>query len=129
MSNIRSSPVVTIRQRQRALGRWENEGGAATCGPLDLAASLNNETSLPDQGKAELLNLHVRVVALENLVLALLAAASDRQLAIAGAMPAFIAPRPGKTAHPLTILAAGHMTDLVERAHRFAGEVPENKQV
>lgn len=124
MSKLPSLPVVDAMQRQHALAGWENEGGAGPCGPLDLIASLACDTQLPDMGKAELLTLHVRVVALENMVLALLAAASDRQLKFARAMPAFVLPRTGATAHPLTILAAGHMTDLVERASRLDGQIP-----
>jgi hypothetical protein len=34
-------------------------------------------------------------------------------------MAAFISPRPGFTHHPLTIQAATHMIDLVDRAERF----------
>jgi hypothetical protein len=67
----------------------------------------------------ELVQLRVRVIALENLVIALLAEASDRQLETAREMAAFISPRPGFTHHPLTIQAAAHMIDLVDRAERF----------
>jgi hypothetical protein len=49
----------------------------------------------------------------------LLAEASDRQLETAREMAAFISPRPGFTHHPLTIQAATHMIDLVDRAERF----------
>jgi hypothetical protein len=56
---------------------------------------------------------------LENLVIALFAAASDRQLEQAREMARYISPRPGFTPHPLTTHAAAHMIDLVERASRF----------
>lgn len=124
MSKIPVSLPVDAEQRQRALAGWENEGGAGPCGPFDLTASLDCGIPLPEMGKAELLTLHIRVVALENMVLALLAAASKRQIEAARAMPAFIAPRPGATAHPLTILAVGHMTDLLARAQRFEAQIP-----
>jgi hypothetical protein len=68
---------------------------------------------------AELVQLRIRVIALENLVITLLAEASDRQLALAREMAAYISPRPGFTHHPLTIHAAAQMIDLVERAGRF----------
>ncbi len=68
---------------------------------------------------AELVRLRVRVIALENLVIALLAEASDRQLVIAREMAAHISPRPGFTPHPLTIHAAGRMLDIVERSAHF----------
>ena len=73
---------------------------------------------------AELRQLHVRVIALENLVISLLADASDRQLTLAREMAVFIVPRPGFTAHPLTVHAAAQMISLVERAGRFRDATP-----
>ena len=73
---------------------------------------------------AELRQLQVRVIALENLVISLLADASDRQLTLAREMVAFILPRPGFTAHPLTVDAAAQMISLVERAGRFRNATP-----
>ena len=61
----------------------------------------------------------MRVIALENLVIALLAEASERQLDRAREVAAYISPRPGFTHHPLTIHAAAQMVDLVERAGHF----------
>jgi len=49
----------------------------------------------------------------------LLAEAPDRQLGLAREMATYISPRPGFTQHPLTIHAAAHMVDLVERARQF----------
>lgn len=63
--------------------------------------------------------LHIRVIALENLVIALLATASDEQRSVAREMSGYISPRPGFTPHPLTLHAADHMTDLIDRAARF----------
>lgn len=68
---------------------------------------------------AELVQLRIRVIALENLMIAVLAQSSDRQLQVAREMAVYIAPRPGFTQHPLTIQAADHMTDLVDRALHF----------
>ena len=62
------------------------------------------------------MRLRIRVIALENLVITLLAEASKRQLERAHEMAAFISPRPGFTSHPLTIQAAAQMTSLVGRA-------------
>jgi len=61
------------------------------------------------------------VIALENLVIALLAEAPDRQLAVAREMAAYISPRPGFTHHPLTIQAATHMVELIDRTVHFQG--------
>ena len=106
-------------QRQRALSRWDNEGGAGPDGPAsDLARELER-TAIPDLTNAELVTLRIRVIALENLMISLLATASDTQLRLAREMAGYISPRPGFTQHPLTIHAAAHMVDLVERANHF----------
>lgn len=105
-------------QRQRALSRWDSEGGAGPCGPQEAPIS-GDPTPVPKMGEAELVSLHVRVIALENLVISLLAGASDRQLDLAREMAPYISPRPGFTSHPLTTRAADHMVDLVGRASRF----------
>ena len=73
----------------------------------------------PDLNNAELVQLQVRVIALENLLIALLANASDQQLALARDMATYISPRPGFTPHPLTIRAAAGMVHLVERSGYF----------
>jgi hypothetical protein len=83
--------------------------------PVPDAAQL----PMPANGAAEIGALHVRVIALENLVIALFATASDEQRAMAREMAGYISPRPGFTRHPLTTHAADHMTDLIERASRF----------
>lgn len=103
---------------RRALSRWENEGGA-TASAVDSTL-----TEVPDLTNAELVQLRVRVIALENLIIAVLAEGSDRQLQIARDMGDCISPRPDFTHHPLTILAAKHMTDLVERAVQFRNVRP-----
>ena len=73
---------------------------------------------------AELVALHIRVIALENLVIFLLAAASDQQLELAREMAPYISPRPGFTPHPLTTHAVVHMIDLLERASRSCSAEP-----
>ena len=74
---------------------------------------------IPPLANAELEQLRIRVVALENLVIALLARAPEQQLALARDMAAYILPRPGFTPHRLTIHAADEMISLVDRAARF----------
>jgi hypothetical protein len=107
------------RQHQTALSRWDNEGGAGTCGPQGGSVSGDVQSEVPQLTNAELVQLRIRVIALENLVIALLAEASDRQLGLAREMAAYISPRPGFTPHPLTIQAAAQMISLVERAGHF----------
>jgi len=108
--------------RQRALSRWENEGGAVPA--IDaLPTAIKEDAAVPESTNAELVALRVRVIALENLMISLLATASDQQLELAREMAGYISPRPGFTHHPLTIHAASHMVELVERSSRFrAGE-------
>ena len=65
--------------------------------------------------------LHVRVIALENLLIALLACATEQQLQCARERAAFISPRAGATPHALTTHAAAEMLDIVERAIHFRG--------
>lgn len=100
--------------RQTALSRWDNEGGA---GPGRLQEEVH--FAAPELTNAELVQLRVRVIALENLVIALLARASGPQLDLVREMAAYISPRPGSTQHPLTLHAADHMIQLVERAGHF----------
>lgn len=99
--------------RQRALSRWDNEGGATAQVPHVAHGHV------PDMTNTEIVHLHIRVIALENVLIAVLAEGSDRQLAVAREMAGYISPRPGFTHHPLTIQAADHMTDLVDRAVHF----------
>ncbi len=94
------------------MSRWDNDGGA-TAAPIDIPALTN----------VEVVNLRVRLIALENLVIALLAEGSDRQQAIVREMATYITPRPGFTQHPLTVQAAAHMVQLVDRAVHFQ-EIP-----
>jgi hypothetical protein len=69
--------------------------------------------------QTDITQLRVRVVALENLVIALLAQAPERQLLLAREMALHISPRPGFTRHRLTLHAADEMRSLVDRAQRF----------
>ena len=106
-------------QRQRALSRWDNEGGAGPDDPATVSAPDNERIPIPELTNAELVTLRIRVIALENLMISLLAIASDDQLRLAREMAGYISPRPGFTQHPLTIHAAAHMVDLVQRADHF----------
>lgn len=114
------------RLRERALSRWDNEGGALREGPQE--GPIPRDPPLleePPLTNAELVLLRVRIIALENLVIALLAEGPDRQVQVAREMAAYISPRPGFTHHPLTIHAASHMIDLLERSGHFRSGGPE----
>jgi hypothetical protein len=73
-------------QRERAISRWDNEGGAGPEGPQDGSKPNEMNADVPDLTNAELVQLRVRVIALENLIIALLAGVSDKQLEIAREM-------------------------------------------
>lgn len=108
-----SSPGIleeAFLQRQKALSSWDNEGGAR---PDEAIADIHEMTN------AELVHLRIRVIALENLIITLLAEGSNRQREVAREMATYISPRAGFTQHPLTIKAAEQMTDMITRAEHF----------
>ena len=104
--------------RARTLSRWDNEGGAIA------AVAHEAHVDVPHKTNTELVLLRVRVIALENLLIAVLAEGSDRQRQAARDMADAITPRATSTQHPLTIRAAQHMTDLVDRAIRVQAAQP-----
>lgn len=87
--------------------------------PSDTSTTIDSAVASPDLGNAELVQLHIRVIALENLLISLLATATDQQLVLAREMATYISPRPGFTQHPLTTRAAAEMVHLLERASHF----------
>jgi hypothetical protein len=109
--------------RLQALSRWENEGGAGPGRPQEHSLDVDL-SEIPPLTNAELVQLRVRVIALENLMIMMLAQGSDRQLELAREMAAYISPRPGFTHHPLTTQAAAHMVDLVDRAIHYRSVDP-----
>ena len=112
---------------RRALQRWDNEGGARPGSPATATATATADpgtAAVPPLGNAELVQMQTRVIALENVVIAMLVQATDAQLDLIRAMADYISPRPGFTPHPLTIGAAGEMISLIERsAHFRSGDI------
>lgn len=111
-SEFASVVPAPLQQRLAALARWENEGGALEHGTPASPPNLDG----PPLTNTELVQLRVRVIALENLVMALLAEGTDARRHLAQEMVDYILPRPGHTPHRLTIHAANRMVQLVERA-------------
>jgi hypothetical protein len=105
------------RPEPGALSRWENEGGATT--GQKRPARRGRADRVPPLKNSELVQMQVRLIALENLLIALLAQATDQQLDAVGEMAGYIAPRSGFTAHRLTVHAATQMIHLTERARRI----------
>lgn len=97
-----------------AIGRWENEGGDTAGLHPHGRGSVVGEIGDVEDG-----NLRVRLIALENIVVALLAGAPDGQFTLVREMADYISPRPGMTPHRLTIEAARNMIALAERAARY----------
>ena len=114
MTGQASPPINAMELRQRALSRWDNEGGALAHGTKPSPATT---TPLTD---AELIHLRVRVIALENIVIALLATGTVKQQALASEMAEVIRPREGAVSHPLTTEAASLIDGLVARSRHFA---------
>lgn len=119
MTGERPEPEDAAQLRQRSLARWDNEGGAAAGCTLVKPGLADQAALTPPMTDSELRALHSRIIALENLVTSLLASATEHQLELARDMAVFITPRDGFTRHPLTIHAAAHMVNLVERAELF----------
>ncbi|MEC5212780.1 hypothetical protein RCH06_001321 [Polaromonas sp. CG_9.5] len=109
---VRTARALQLRER---LSRCDNNGSEGPACPQDvfIAGAVQTEVHLTN---AELKQLQLRVIALENLVTALLAEASDRQLDLASALAAYITPKQGSTPHHLTIQAARQMKHLITRA-------------
>lgn len=107
-------------QRVAALSRWDGEGGAS---PGAVRAAEPRPATEPPHD-AERVQMHIRIIALEHLVITLLAAAPRRQLDAARGLAACITPRPGRTRHRLTIHAAARILDVVERADRLRRAAP-----
>jgi hypothetical protein len=124
MPDQKLEPSDAVQLRQKALSRWDNEGGAGPQSPQASSMLSGVEADIPPLTNTELVQLRVRVIALENVMISVLAEASDRQLELVREMASYISPRPGFTHHPLTTHAATHMNNLVDRARHFQNRTP-----
>ena len=80
-------------QRQRALAKWDNEGGAGSGGPQLDATSVDVALATPAMTDFEWMAPHSRIIALDNLVTSLLATTTEHQLAVARDTAVFITRR------------------------------------
>jgi hypothetical protein len=99
-------------QRVGILSKWDDEDGA------QAPPALRPET-IPELTNTELVQLRIRVIALENLMISMLSRASDEQLEAATELASCIRPRSASTPHPLTISAADHMNNILHRARHL----------
>jgi hypothetical protein len=94
----------------------------------DMADRSQGNELTPELTNAELVQLRLRVIALENMLVALLSDVSEGQLAKVRAMAGHITPRPGQTPHPLTTGAAAQMLSLLHRAEHWDRDAGEDAQ-
>ncbi len=116
-----STPAQPRRSvlREAALSRWDNEGGSLP-DPVQDELFADQELAVASHTTiAEWVHLRMRLIAMENVLIALLAEAPASQRALVREMAACIAPRSGAAAHPLTTQAALQMNQLVDRAGHF----------
>ena len=114
MTQPESKSLERERLLRKSLSRWDNEGGHLLGTGPGQPENLAKGVPLTN---AELVQLQIRVIALENLVVALLADASAEQLARVRDIAASIFPRPG-VEHRLTTHASAQMGHLTQRALR-----------
>jgi len=117
MPDEKSEITDRSQQLKRAIARWENDGGSAASD--ETVSEAGAECDIPQFLDVDVIQLRIRVIALENIVIALLAESSERQRELVREMASYISPRSGFALHPLTIRAANLMRDIVERAGRF----------
>ena len=121
MTDTLSDTSDRARLFERAVSRWENEGGAVVeAGSSGPASAEGSSAASP--GSAEFVQMQFRVIALENLMIALLARAPAEQQDLVRELAAYISPRPGFTHHPMTIRAADEMLSLLGRSGQFRSD-------
>ena len=116
MPHPSSRNLDALRRSRLALSRWENEGGSRSND--EPPQSVNTDQAVQELTNAELVQLQIRVIALENILVALLADASDEQLGRVRDIGVAISPRPG-VEHRLTSHATAQMAHLARRAMRL----------
>ena len=94
-------------RRRRPVVSRDDEVDAETCRVQEAIHPADPKTGVPQLTNAELVQLQIRVIALEHLVMVLLSEASDRQRAMVLELATAISPRPGFTPHRLTISRGG----------------------
>jgi hypothetical protein len=77
--------------------------------------------------RVEFADLRARFIALESVTISLLLTASDRQFDLARAMADHISPREDFKPHLLTLNAANHIKQLIDRMLRLRDDASANK--
>lgn len=111
--------VLTNRiQLRKALSRWENEGGFDGHEIVHCPDGTSGQTEV-NLTNAELVQMQIRIIALESLVTALLAGAPDGVTELARKLADCISPRAGCTPHHLTLHATSQMVHITQRSELF----------
>jgi hypothetical protein len=116
IDSISAAPSQPSLRLQSALSNWENEGGASA---IWFTANCVAQTEVAQSMSTELEHLHIRVIAMESLLITLLAQQTVEARRMGLEMAMFISPRPGFTRHLRTLGAAAQMVHIVERARHF----------
>ena len=110
-----------LKERRELALSWDNEGGPDLSGSRDVLLLRPVRSGVLPLANTELAQLRIRVIALEDAVVSLLAQNSDQQLDRVLDVAAYITPRPGFIPHPRALRAAAEWVHLVERARHFRG--------
>lgn len=86
MSDRSSDTLQASLLRQRALARWDNEGGAGPEGPQTELPEAGDQDRAPQTDGAGLVALPVRVIAVQSVMVALRAGGLEGQVAPARSM-------------------------------------------
>lgn len=119
VSVLRNDDSAHTASKRLAIARWETDGGAGH-GGSQRDTVLSEEVPIPDLTNAELVQMRIRIIALENIVIALLSSATLAQRQAASDIMGLIVPQSGAHPHPLTLHAATQMERLLGRAEHFA---------
>jgi len=119
MRDKKTPSLQASQLRENALSKWANEVEALNRLPPQSFNPAQVQSEAHHFSNLELEKLRLRVIAMENLVIALLAEGSDRQRELGREMAAYISPRPGFTNHHMTLGAAAQMIHIIERADHF----------
>ena len=115
-NNMKPDLMRTLSQPDTALLRSGNkEGARAQRPPSDYFMQLEIRQSMD----TELEHLRIRMIAMENLLITLLAKSSDRPRELDREMTIHTFPSPDFTQLPRPLGAAAQMVHLVERAGHF----------
>lgn len=112
LDNGEIESIERLLQQQRALSRWDGEGGAGPEGPQDGSLPVDERTEMKLTEGADLAELRVRMTTLETLMIALLTEAFQRQHERAREMATWIAPGTDFSDHPAMIRTSTQMIDL-----------------